>query len=180
MKNDILSENLKDTIKYAERYVLFALACSIGFFVLSLPKPVGNQLVNWNLLGVPLSISPQLALIFLYLMNICAGLLANNMLIHVRDLVEQINDKEHVKAILSYPTVLTVSPTIRSGSTLLNTVFIVLGLIKIYMEGAYQLPNAVWWIGYGFSLVGVSNYFTILRFVKPYIYPEKKREKHQK
>lgn len=174
MTDNSISENLKDTIKQAERYTLLALSSAVVFAALTLPNPKEGDVVNWELLGVPLPIAPQLALIVLYLVYVGSCLLADNMLIHVRDLSDKIKNKELVPAILSYPTILTVSPIGRLLGTVLPAILVVFGLMKTHFQGVYKLPSPVWWFAYGFALIGIMVYLRVRRFVLPNLYPEKK------
>jgi len=178
MANNLISENLKDSIKQADRYTLLALSSAVVFAALSLPNPdpEAGAVLNWTLLGVPLTATPQLALVILYLVYVGSCLLADNMLIHVRDLADKIEDKEQVRAILSCPTILTVSPIGRLFGTMLPAALIVFGLIKVHLQGVYQIPLVAWWFAYGFALSGALVYLRVRMFVVPNLYPEKKRD----
>ena len=177
MFNGLISENLRATIGQAQRYLLIALSSAVVFAALSLPNPLSGGVVKWELLGIPLNISPPLALIVLYSVYIGSCILADNMLIHVGDLVDRLGDKEQARAILSYPTVLTVSPIGRFFGTVLPAALVIFGLAKVHFQGVYQLPLVVWWCAYGLSLMGVVVYSRVCRFVMPNLYPEKKRNK---
>jgi hypothetical protein len=177
MANGRISENLEDTIKEAERYTLVALSSAVVFAALSLPNPKAGTVLEWELFGVPLTVAPQLTLIVLYLVYVGSCLLADNMLIHVRDLATKLADKEQVSAILSYPTILTVSPIGRLFGTILPAALVIFGLVKIHLQEVYQLPLAAWWFAYGFALSsGVVVYLRVWRFVVPNLCPEKKKD----
>ncbi len=68
--------------------VLLALSSATVFLVSSLAQPKNGEVVEWGLLGFPLSLEPPLALAVLYLVYIISCLLADNMILHVRDLTE--------------------------------------------------------------------------------------------
>ncbi len=175
MANKQISENLRDTIKQAERYTLLALSSAVVFAALSLPNPGAGDVVNWKLLGVPLPVAPQLALVVLYFVYVGSCLLAENMLIHVRDLADRLEDREEVRAILSCPTILTVSPIGRLFGTVLPAALVVFGLIKVHLQGVYELPSWAWWVGYGFAFSGALVYLRVRRFVVPNLYAERER-----
>ena len=139
MPNNLIAENLKATIGQAQRYALLALSNAVLFAVLTLPDPSSGDIIKWQLLGVPLNIAPPLALIVLYFVYIGSCILADNMLIHVGDLVDKLGNKEEARAVLSYPTILTVSPLGRFFGTLLLAALVVFGLAKIHWQGVYQL-----------------------------------------
>jgi hypothetical protein len=174
--NNLIAENLKATIGQAQRYTLVALWSAVIFVVLTLPNPSSGNMINWQLLGVPLSIPPPLALIALYFVYIGSCILADNMLIHVGDLVDKLGDIEQARAVLSYPTILTVSPLGRFFGAVLPAVLVIFGLAKIHVQGVYQLHPVVWWFAYGLSLMGVVVYARVQRFVVPNLYPERRRK----
>jgi hypothetical protein len=176
MANNLIAENLKATIGQAQRYALVALSSAVLFAVLTLPNPSSGDMIKWQLLGVPLNVAPPLALIGLYIVYVGSCVLADNMLIHVGDLVDKLGDKEEARAVLSYPTILTVSPLGRFFGTLLPTALVVFGLVKVHLQGVYQLYQPVWWFLYGFTaLMGLAVYIHVQRFVVPNLYPERKR-----
>jgi hypothetical protein len=174
MPNSPISENLKTTIQQAERYTLVALSTAVVFVALSLPNPKVGDVLKWELLGVPLSVAPPLALVVLYFVYVGSCLLADNMLFHVRDLSDKFEDKEEVRAILSYPTILTVSPIGRLFETVLPAALVIFGLIKAHSQGVYQLHFVAWWLAYGFALSGVLVYCRVKMFVVPNLYPERR------
>ncbi len=136
MADSPISENLKATIKQAERYTLVALSSAVVFAALSLPNPKAGD-VKWELLGVPLTVTPPLALVVLYLVYVGSCLLADNMIIHVRDLAAKVATKEQVRAILSCPTILTVSPIGRLFGTVVPAALVIFGLVKVHFQGVY-------------------------------------------
>lgn len=189
MENNILIENLKETIKKAERYNIISLTSSIAFVILTLPNKVNDSFepsglmhqeasnIEWTLFGIPLSISPQLALIVFYILFVSSGFLASNLYIHISDLANKISNSEKVREILSYPTVLTVSPLGRFVCTILPSAFIIVGLIKINIQKTYDIHWIVWIFAYGFSLTGIKIYSQLKKYVVPNLFPERNREK---
>jgi hypothetical protein len=167
MANDQMSDNLKVTVEKAERYTLVALASAVLFAALSLPDPKIGDPVKWQLWGVPLVVAPPLALVILYVLYFGSCLLADNMLLHVRDLAARLEDKEHVRVVLSYPSILTVSPIGRLFGTILPAALIIFGLIKSQLQGVYQLHYLAWWFAYGFALSGVLVYLRVQMIVVP-------------
>ena len=176
MANIAVSENLKATINQAERYTLVALSSAVVFAALSLPNPKAGDPLELELFGVPLTVAPQLALVLLYLVYFGSCFLADNMLIHVRDLSAKLGDKEQVSAILSCPTILTVSPLGRLFGTVLPAALVVFGLAKVHSQGVYQLPLVAWLAAYAFAPLGVLVYVRVWQFVVPNLYRERKTD----
>jgi hypothetical protein len=171
----VIADNLRATVGQAQRYLFVALSSAALFAALTLPNPSPGELVKWQLLGVPLSITPPLVLIVLYFIYIGSFYLADNMLIHVGDLADRLADKEEVRAILSYPTVLTASPVGRTASILLPAALVVFGLIRLYLQGIYHLHGAVWWFVSIFAgQLGPALLIHVQRFIVPNLYPERK------
>lgn len=175
--NTLIAENLKATVGQAQRYTLVALSSAALFAVLTLPSPSAGD-VKWQLLGVPVAIAPPLALVVLYLAYLGSCLLADNMLLHVRDLADKLGDLEQTRAVLSYPTALTVSPVGRFCATVLPAVLVILGLGKIHWQSMYQLHPVAWFFAYTVAgATGLSLYSRAQRCLKPNLYPERQRPK---
>ena len=171
--NSRISENLKATLEKAERYVLVGLSSAVAFAVLSLPEAQTGgpgEGVKWTLLGFSLNFDPRLALLMLYVLYFFSCLFADNMLLHVEDLVQRLNDSVEVRAILTYPTILTVSPIGQFVVTVIPAVLICLGLAKSHYSGIFELPQFVWWVAYGFGgLLGVEVYVRVRQCIAPHL-----------
>jgi hypothetical protein len=171
--NSRLSENLKATLEKAERYVLVALSSAAAFAVLSLPEAqtgAPGEGVKWTLLGFSLNFDPRLALLMLYVLYVFSCVFADNMLLHVRDLAERLNDPREVRSVLSHPTILTVSPIGRFVVTVIPAALVCLGLAKSHFTGAFELPWPVWWVAYGFGgFLGLGVYIRVSQCIAPYV-----------
>lgn len=171
--NDRLSENLKATLEKAERYILVALFSAVVFAVLSLPEAqtgAPGEGVKWTLLGFSLNFDPRLALLILYAVFFFSCLFADNMLLHIRDLAKRLNNPIEVRAVLTHPTILTVSPIGQFVVTVIPSVLICLGLTKSLNSGGFQLPWFVWWVAYGFGgFLGVLVYARVLQCIAPHL-----------
>lgn len=169
---DRLSDNLKETLEKAERYTLVALFSAVVFAVLSLPEvQVGapGEGVKWTLLGFSLSFDPRLALLILYVVFVFSCLFADNMLLHIRNLVKEKDPKE-VGEILAHPTILTVSPIGRFAVTVIPSLFIIFGLWRSYNSGGFQLPSYIWWVVYAFGgLLGPWVYGRVWHCIRPHL-----------
>jgi hypothetical protein len=172
MKNR-LSENLKATLEKAERYVLVALSSAVAFAVLSLPEAqtgAPGDGVKWTLLGFSLNFDPRLALLMLYVLYFFSCIFADNMLLHVRNLGKRMKDPLEVHAVVTHPTILTVSPIGQFVVTVIPAILICLGLAKSHLSGVFELPPFVWWIAYGFGLLlGVVVYVRVWQCIIPYL-----------
>ncbi|UCG55403.1 MAG: hypothetical protein JSV32_04150 [Dehalococcoidia bacterium] len=171
--NSRLLESLKSTLGKVERYVLVALFSAVVFAVLSLPEAqIGvapGEGVKWTLFGFSLNFDPRLALIVLYALFFFSYLLADNMLLHIRDLTKRLN-KTDVQAVLTHPTILTVSPIGQFVVTLIPSVLICLGLAKSHYSGSFQLHSLVWWFAYGFGgLLGPAVLVRVRQYIAPYL-----------
>ncbi len=162
--NNAAADNLKATIEKTERYVLLALSSATVFLVLSLAQPKNGDVVEWELLGFPLSLEPPLALAVLYLVYIISCLLADNMILHVRDLTAKL-DSEQMGTAFSYPSVLTVSPIGRFIGTVIPAIFMVIGVWNV--QQFYPMHYIVWWFAYGFGLISILVYLRVRMFIVP-------------
>jgi hypothetical protein len=173
--NSRLSENLKATLEKAERYVLVTLSSSVAFAVLSLPKAntgASSEAVKWTLLGFSLDFDPRLALLILYMLYFFSCIFADNMLLHVKDLAKRLKkvDPGEVHAVMTHPTILTVSPIGQFVVTVIPAVLVCLGLARSHFTGTFALPGPVWWTGYGFGgLLGLGVYARVWQCVAPYL-----------
>lgn len=173
MIKDQIAQNLKDTIKQAERYVLLTMSSALLFAALALPNPSGGSEIKWSLFDVPVFVPPWLAMIVLYFLYLGFWFMADNMMVHVRDLASKFEDKEEVRAVLSCPTILTVSPLGRFIVSVTPPALIGFALIKVYIQGIFQLPFWVFLLAFGFGIGSSLIYLRIQKFVVPYIYPER-------
>lgn len=167
--NTHVAENLKATIEKAERYVLVALSSASVFAVLSFAKVKGGDVVRWELLGFPLDFSPPLALVVLYFLYFFSCLLADNMLLHIRDLAAKLDDKNQVSDILGYPSILTVSPIASFLGTVAPAALVIVGLAKTHAQGVYPLHYVVWCFAYGFGLSGLLVYLRVYKIIVPHL-----------
>jgi hypothetical protein len=162
-----IADSLKATIEKAERYVLLGLSSAAVFLALSLAEPKSGDVVEWELLGFPLSIEPPLALVLLYLLYVFSGILADNLFIHARNLAEKL-DVVKTGIVLSHPSILTVSPIFSFVGTVVPGVLVTIGIWLI--QGDYSLHSMVWWILSGYALVfSIFLYLHFWRYIRPYL-----------
>ena len=168
-KNNHVAENLKTTIDKAERYILAALSSAVVFYVLSFAKVKDGDVVKWELLGFPMDFSPPLALVVLYLLCIFSYLLADNLLLHIRDLITRLNDQDQVSDILGYPSILTVSPLGSYLATVIPGTLIIFGIWNLSTQGVYPLHYAVWYFAGGFGgVLGLAVCIRIHKIISPH------------
>jgi len=172
---ELLKASIKSTIDKADSYALAMLASSLAFTVLCFPEAQvqqTDQSVKWQLLGFPLNFQPALALIVLYCIFVVSSLLTDNMLIHIGDLARRIDDKPLVVDLLSHPSVLTVSPIGAVLTTLLPSLFLLLGFWRLFTKGQYDLPGFVWLLAAGFgTALGAIVYVRVLQNVRRFQNP---------
>ncbi len=153
-----LSTNLEKTLEKAERFAITALFSALLFSALSLPKATVSGSVIWTLLGLPVKLDPRLALLILYALYVFSCFLADNMLLHARDLALRVKDPAEVGNILTYPTLLTASPFGHFAVTWLPGVLVCFGVVMCYYNGGFPgTPLLVWWLlGMFGGLLGIG------------------------
>ena len=98
------------------------------------------------------------------------------MLLHARELAARLNKlgPGEVRAILTHPTILTVSPIGQVVVSVIPAVLVCLGLAKSHSAGTFVLPGPVWWIAYGFGgSLGALVYVRVWQCVAPYLGDER-------
>lgn len=145
-----MKDYMKATIDKAERYVLLGLSSAAIFLALSLAEPKPGAVVKWELLGFPLSVEPPLALVVLYLVYVFSSVLADNMILHARD-IARLSQGEKTESLFGHPSILTVSPIGSGMSTVVPGAIIAGGIFNI--RGDYSLPPMMAWCLAGFAFI---------------------------
>lgn len=168
--NNHTAENLKAAIEKAEHYVLVASSSAVVFCVLSFARIRIGDVVKWQLLGFPMDFSPPLALVVLYLLYIFSCILADNMLLHIRDLIERLGDKDQASDILGYPSILTVSPLAIYLATIMPGPLVMIGIWNLATQGIYTLHYSIWYFAGGFGgVLSLVIYFKVHKIIKPHV-----------
>jgi hypothetical protein len=149
---DVYAQHLEETLKSADRYLLFAASAALAFAVFSFAK--GNGTVDFTLAGFPLHMNAVLAQVLLYFFSVGAFWLADHAVIHCRDLVRKLeDDPERVVAIMSYPTTLTLGP-MRWSVTVVPSLLLMLGVVAIWRLETWSV--GIRWLDATVSLLALS------------------------
>jgi hypothetical protein len=140
-----MEEYLKETIEKAEKYALLGLASAVIFFTLSWVEPQPGDIVEWKLLGFPIDVEPQLALIASFLAYQFFINVVYCFILHARDLTKSTNPETGERG-FKYPTLLTVSPQGSAATMLIPGILIGIGCYKVYQ---YYPVNSTLLIGLG-------------------------------
>jgi uncharacterized membrane protein len=149
-----MEEYLKETIEKAEKYALLGLASAVIFFTLSWVQPQPGDIVEWKLLGFPINVEPQLALIASFLAYQFFMNVVYCFILHARDLTRSRNPETDDRG-FKYPTLLTVSPQGSAATTLVAGLLVGFGCYKVYQY--YLVNSTLMFILGGYSiLVGLG------------------------
>ena len=145
-----MEDYLKETVEKAEKYALLGLASAVIFFTLSWIEPQPGDVVEWKLLGFPIDIEPQLALIasilaYLFFVNVVFC-----FILHAKDLTNQ-TDEESGERGYKYPTILTVSPQGSAATMLIPGIMIGIGCWKVGQH--YPINDILLIVVAGYSIL---------------------------
>jgi hypothetical protein len=86
---DVYAEHLEETLRSADRYLLFAASAALAFVVFSFAK-AGDKF-EFELAGFPLHMNAVLAQVLFYAFSVGAFWLGDHAVLHCRDLVRKLN-----------------------------------------------------------------------------------------